>query len=199
MKGLRLMVFDRTCGALTASWHAGGLLYALLGRLDARKGVRSWPEALAWLGEVRPGEPIAEIQFWGHGNWGCAKVAGEPLDVSALSPTHPWHAALQTIRGRLVGPDALWWFRTCETFGRREGHRFAREWTDFFQCRAAGHTYLIGPWQSGLHALAPGQAPDWSQDEGLPRGESAPRQALWSSPRAPNTITCFHGKVPPRY
>ena len=36
------------------------------------------------------------------------------------------------------------------------GHDFARAWTDFFGSRAAGHTFIIGYWQSGLHTLAPG-------------------------------------------
>jgi hypothetical protein len=79
---------------------------------------------------------------------------------------------------------------------RPEGHAFARAWTRYFQCRAAGHTYVIGPFQSGLHCLAPGAEPDWPTTEGLPTDEPHARAALWSTPFAPNTITCFHGTVP---
>ena len=202
---LRLMVFDKTCHGrgplpgLTASWKVGARLYRALGRLDASLGVSTWDEALEWLASFRPEATLAEIQFWGHGKWGCAMVDRKALEVSALSPGHPFHARLAAIRERLVpGGEALWWFRTCETFGGPEGHAFARAWTRFFGCRAAGHTYVIGPWQSGLHSLAPGEEPSWSTEEGLVLDASGKRRAtaLFSGPAAPNTITCFHGAVP---
>src|SRR5690349_13814979 len=139
------MLYDQTCGPLTLSWQVGGALYRGLGRIDAYRGARSWAEGLDWLACHRPGEPIAEIQFWGHGRWGLAKLAVESLDLSALRPGHPLHPSLEAIRERLVKPEGLWWFRTCETFGREEGHAFARGWTRFFGCRAAGHTFVIGP------------------------------------------------------
>ncbi|MBA3391617.1 MAG: hypothetical protein H0T89_03185 [Deltaproteobacteria bacterium] len=192
------MVFDRTCAALSRAWQAGGLLYSALGRLDARQGVSSWPEALTWLSEVRAGQPVEEIQFWGHGDWGSIRVADSKLDVGALEPGHEWNPVLARIRDRMAGSDALWWFRTCETFGRAEGHEFARAWASFFNCRAAGHTYRIAAWQSGLHSLRPGDAPHWSIDEGVPE-EPTPRKALWSSCGAPNTIHCLRGRIPPSY
>jgi len=95
---------------------------------------------------------------------------------------------------------AQWWFRTCETFGADAGHDFARAWTSYFDCRAAGHTYVIGPWQSGLHTLEPGARPHWSADEALIEGSAAePQRAAWSSRREPNTISCLHGSIPPGY
>jgi hypothetical protein len=91
----------------------------------------------------------------------------------------------------------LWWFRTCETFGCEAGHDFARRWTRFFGCRAASHTYIIGPWQSGLHILEPGQSPDWPLDEGLAEGTpDSPEKALWSTPGKPNTIFCLTSRLP---
>jgi hypothetical protein len=205
--GLRLMVYDRTCGGrwglpgLTFSWRVGGVLYRALGRLDDWKGAASWPEALDWLLERSREERIAEIQFWGHGNWGCVLIDRVPLDLRALEPGHAWQARLAAVRERLVpGGDALWWFRTCETFGTARGHAFARAWTRFFGCRAAGHTYVIGPWQSGLHSLGPGEEPHWPVEEGVPPvARSGLRRGLWSGPRVPNTITCLHGRVPPGY
>lgn len=204
---LRLMIYDRTCWGgrppgLTGSWILGGALYRLLGRIDAYRGVASWSEALEWLASYRPDVRIAEIHYWGHGNWGNARLGSEVLDVRALQAGHPLHEGLLCVRERLTpGGTALWWFRTCETFGTKRGHDFARAWTRFFDARAAGHTHVIGPWQSGLHLLAPGAEPDWPVEEGVPqsRDGKAPTRAVWSTRRCPNTITCLHGRVPERF
>lgn len=201
---LRLMIHDQSCRGrwgigLTRAWSAGGRLYGALGRLDHHAGFGDWPSALRWLAEVEPERPIGEIQLWCHGKWGCALLDGTPLDASALRADHPWSGALAAIRDRL-GPEPLWWFRTCETFGAAAGHRFARAWTDFFGGRAAGHTHVIGVWQSGLHSLAAGDTPAWSDREGLVEGSpDRPMRAASSGPAAPNTITCFHGAVPEGY
>lgn len=203
-RALRVMLFDRTCRGwaglpgLSASWRVGGKLYGALGRLDAWRAVSAWPEALEWLATIGGDSSLAEIQFWGHGKWGRAFVDRVSLDEGALARKHAWNPLLRRIAARLTGPSALWWFRTCETFGDREGHSFARAWSDFFGCRAAGHTYVIGPWQSGLHSLSPGAEPQWDPDEGLirdGRGQRAPK-ARPSGPFEPNTITCFHGAIP---
>ena len=203
---LRLLIFDRTCRGprllpgLSHAWGAGQHLYRALGRLDAGYGASSWTEALDWLGSHGGDARIAEIQFWGHGRWGDARIANQRLDRAALEPGHPHHLALSRIRDRLLpGAEGLWWFRTCETFGTATGQAFAAAWTRFFGCRAAGHTYVIGVWQSGLHTLMPGQAPSWPVDEGLPAGQVNPGIAQRSGPGAPNTITCFHGAIPAGY
>jgi hypothetical protein len=188
------MIFDRTC-KLGTVWAAGARLYRGLGRLDAARGVASWSEAFEWLRatSVSHARPIGEAQFWGHGHWGCALIGSERLDVASLALGHSHHAPLQAVRERLVpGGGALWWFRTCETFGTQAGHDFARAWTRFFDCRAAGHTYVIGVLQSGLHVLAPGAEPDWSVEEGVATGST---KARGSSLRAPNTISFLHGSV----
>ncbi len=201
---LRLMIYDATCAGrgllpgLTASWKVGGWLYGALGRFDAWRGITRWEDGLAWLATFEPGAKLEEIQFWGHGHWGTAQVAGEALGIEALVPGHPHHAALCSIRERLSSDQAVWWFRTCETFGKAEGQRFARAWTRFFGCRAAGHTYVIGPLQSGLHCLAPDDEPKWPLDEGLRKAPDA-RSAERSHLGAPNTISCFHGAIPPGF
>lgn len=186
---------------LTHSWRVGGLLYGALGRLDHWKGFSDWRSALSWLAGHRPTEPIGEIQFWGHGKWGAAKIDSEALSIESLDRDHAHHDALAAIRERMAGAERpLWWFRTCETFGAKDGHAFARAWTDFFDARAAGHTYIIGPYQSGLHTLAPGQRPPWSVHEGLAEGTpTEPTRARWSTRREPNTITCLHGEIPPGF
>lgn len=202
-EGLRLMIYDATCRGqgvlpgLSHSWIAGACLYKGLGRLDATCGVKSWAQGLEWLAQIERERPIEEIQFWGHGKWGRAKVDQEVLDLRSLEPGHPHRPDLEAIRDRMVGPRALWWFRTCETFGCVAGHQFAREWTSFFGCRAAGHTYIIGPWQSGLQLLEPGAEPHWSVEEGLAEGTpEAPKKALWSKPGEPNTISCLQNRHP---
>ena len=200
---LELMFFDDTCRrsklglGLTHSWIAGAHLYEATGKFDGTFGARTWDEALDWLANYQPDRPIGEIQFWGHGKWGRVMIDRDPLTRESLVPGHPHHARLEQIRERLTGPDALWWFRTCETFGADAGHDFARRWTDFFGSRAAGHTYIIGPWQSGLHALEPGVAPNWSPFEGIADGNpEAPQKALWSVPGAPNTISFLRPTLP---
>jgi hypothetical protein len=202
-RALRLMVFDRTCRGrgfapgLSHAWVAGSGLYRGLGRLDASLGAGSWAEALDWLGSHRPDAPIAEVQFWGHGRWGEARIAEDRLDARVLQPDHPLRPALDRVRGRMrSGSEGLWWFRTCETFGTATGQAFAQAWTRFLGCRAAGHTYVIGFWQSGLHSILPGQRPTWAAEEGVPGGDGARSMALRSHPGAPNTISCLHGQIP---
>jgi hypothetical protein len=200
---LRLLVYDRTCTGrplrpgLSRAWRLGHGLYRALGRVDGACAAASWGEALDWLNHRGGPARIAEIQFWGHGQWGQVLINGERLDAGALEPGHEHQGRLARLRERMLpGDGGLWWFRSCETFGGAHGHAFATAWTRFFGCRAAGHTHVIGVWQSGLHSLRPGQAPGWSADEGLPPGDPAPRTALPSRPGAPNTISFLHGRVP---
>lgn len=199
--GSRLLVYNRTCTrgpgnafGLSTAWSVGASLYRGLGRLDHTRGVASWEEALDWL--ATRDEPIAEVQYWGHGKWGYALVGQDVLDARVLSPRHRLHAKLEAVRARLA-PDALVWFRTCETFGASRGIDFAQRLSDHLGVRVAGHTFIIGFYQSGLHGLAPGHAPTWSPGEGLAEGNAeAPRRAMASTPGAPNTITCLTGCVP---
>jgi hypothetical protein len=201
---MRLLVYDATWlgrawvqPGLTSSWIVGGALYRGLGRIDASYGATSWEDALAWLCSVEPSKKVDEIQFWGHGTWGRVLIGRDRLDADAVKDrSHSRHGDLKALRERLTGPQALMWFRSCETFGREAGHHFASAWTRFFGCRVAGYTYVIGPWQSGLHSLAPGQTPSWSVAEGLPVDVAEPRHARMSGPLEPNTISCLHGRIP---
>jgi len=113
------------------------------------------------------------------------------LDVSAIGA-----GRLAALREQLA-PGALVWFRTCETLGAAAGIDFAERLADFLGARVAGHTYVIGFHQSGLHGLPPGTRADWSPTEGLADGTAeAPRRAKWSHRLAPRTITCLGGEVP---
>ena len=195
---MRALVYDRTCvrrvGGLSRVWAAGAALYRRLGRIDAVSGVASWDEALGWLAALP--EPIRELQYWGHGKWGAALVGEDVLDARALAAGDPRRAALEAVREHLA-PDALVWFRTCETFGARRGIDLAERLADFLGARVAGHTFVIHHYQSGLHGLAPGCRADWSADEGLAAGTpDEPRRARTSTPWAPRTITALMGRVP---
>jgi hypothetical protein len=204
-RGLRLVVYDATGHGravlqplLTTSWQVGGALYRRHPQapVDAVFGARSWTDALAWLASVEPRTPVAEIQFWGHGRPGRVFVADDVLDAAAFRGDGERTADLRAVRARLVGPEALVWWRTCSAFGGDRGHDFARVVADFFGCRTAGHTFVIGPWQSGLHSLVPGATPGWDRREGV-RDDDEARPSRPSTPWAPNTIHCLEGAVPP--
>lgn len=191
----RLVLFDKTCvrgrRGLSPVWGAGTKVYRALRRIDDARGVASWTEALAYLAQQR--EPIREVQYWGHGKWGRALIDGDSFDASSIV-TH--RGALDAIKERLA-PDALLWFRTCETLGAQAGHDFAQRLADALGARVAGHTYIIAFHQSGLHGLAPGMRPDWSVDEGLLEGTpDDPRRARWSRMWAPRTVTALTSAVP---
>ncbi len=192
------MVYDRTCRkygvGLSTAWSSGSLLYRRLDRIDASFGATSWDEALRWLAEHQSDRPIDEIQYWGHGKWGVVYVGKDPLGRKELTQKHAKHIA--AIRERLT-PDALVWLRTCETFGAKRGQDFAQCLAEELATRVAGHTFIIGVFQSGLHGLRPGSTPDWSDIEGLAEGTaSEPKRAHESLPTYPRTISCFHGSVP---
>ena len=202
--GLRLMVYDRTCVGkrvpvgLTTAWGAGSLLYRGLGRIDATFGATSWDEALGWLATFGAPEPIAEIQYWGHGHWGRVLIDRDVLDACVLVPGHRLEKRVAAVRERLV-PDgqALVWLRTCEAFGATAGLDFATRLADGLGAQVAGHTHIIGFLQSGLQGLRPGHLPRWSADEGIAEGTSAdPKQAHESGILRPHTITCLAGDFP---
>lgn len=200
-QGLRLIVYDRTQRfraprALGYSWQYGTYLYRALNRVDAAYGARDFGGALRFLASYEPARPISELQFWGHGKWGKIFVDRDSLDRSVLTPGHRYHELFRAFRQRL-SPNALLWFRTCETLGASAGRDFACALGDATGARVAGHTFVIGFFQSGLHCLSPGETPNWSATEGLSRGTAdAPEVAHTSTPNAPNTITCLDGKIP---
>lgn len=187
------MVYDRTAKGLSHAWAAGSILYRALGRLERTFGATNWSEALDFIAKH---DDVEEIQFWGHGKWGSVLVGEEHLDARALDEGHALFPKIEAVREKL-SKDALVWLRTCEAFGANAGHDFAMKLADTLGARVAGHTYIIGGLQSGLHGLRPGQKPNWSAEEGLAEGTAdKPVRAHDSSPRAVHTITCLEGRVP---
>ncbi len=199
---LRLLVFDCICVGcgsflgLSNVWSVGGFVYAGLGRIDAARGVSSWAEALEWVVEhaQATGRPLEEVQYWGHGRRGGALIANDVLDLASLRGTHL--ERVRALRACFASESRGWWFRTCETVGGTAGHAFARAWSDLLDQRVAGHTHVIGFWQSGLHTVRPGEAPSWSVTEGLRDAHDETEVALGSSPLRPHTIHCLQGTIP---
>lgn len=198
---LRLVVYDATQQTrppvlLGLTWNLGSRLYRAAGRVDASYGATSFGDMFAWLSSHDPDRSIEQIQFWGHGKWGRLFIDREFLDASSLVPGGSHYAGLVRLVARLA-PNALLWFRSCETLGAAAGQDFARRLADFAGARIAGHTYTIGFFQSGLHSVTPGVEPAWAADEGLASGTPRqPVQALVSRPGAPNTITCLASELP---
>ncbi len=204
MPGLRLVIYDGTqqrrwfFPGLTRIWAVGARLFRALGWIDLHKSAQSWEEAFRWVALAARPRPIAEIQFWGHGKWGCALIANDVLDANVVKASHPLFPHIEAIRARLLpNQGSVLWFRTCETFGSELGRSFARAWADRLKCRVAGHTYMIGIFQSGLGSLTPEETPAWSGSEGVAKGTAVqPTKARRSSPFAPRTITCLSHKLP---
>lgn len=206
---LRVLLYDRTCkgplgpgGAplpgLSAIWSSGARVYRALGRIGRAYGVSSWDEAARAIEDAtRDGTPVRELQYWGHGRFGCVLVDRERIDRSALGRARFVAALTERLERR---DDALVWLRTCEAFGGHVGHDFARALAEATGVRVAGHTYVIGFWQSGLHGLAPGAQPTWDPAEGIGRGTAAaPELGAWSTPHEPHTIHALEGSVPPAW
>lgn len=176
----RVMIYDATDTKpgveLADAWAAGGWLYRQLRRLDVCRGFTSWKQALDWVESL---QVVDEVQYWGHGSPGAVWLAGQRLAVADLAR---------------VKVRNLFWLRTCASFAGEPGHRLAKEMSTILGCCVAGHTHNIGPLQSGLHSLAPGAEPGWTQTEGIVDGKPA-----WSRPWSPNTITCLHGSFNDRW
>jgi hypothetical protein len=193
--GSSVVIYDRTCReiggliGLSAVWTTGAGLFRTIGRYDAVRGVASWPEAFDWL--ARLPEPLVEVQYWGHGGWGSARVGAERFDASSLQPGHPHHADLIRLRSRFM-PGGLLWFRTCQTLGRPEGKTFASSLSRFLGVRVAGHTGVIAWAHSGLHSVGPDEQPAWGDAEGVKAG-GGPR---WSQLHHPRTIGFWRQRLP---
>lgn len=214
---LRLIIFDATdtapvviprierradgtahgTGGLTRFWRMGAGLHRIVTRADASLGATSWREALRWAAETasKTGRPIGEIQAWGHGGWGYMGMGKERLDAPALRPSGKLASEMDALRASLA-EGALVWLRCCSAFGNAEGRDFAPALADRLGARVAGHTFIIGAWQSGTHSLGPGERPAWSVEEGVERGARGAKAQV-SSPFAPHTVTCLHLGLPP--
>lgn len=186
---------------LSPIWRAGTLLHRLTWAADASLGATSWPEALDWAAATsrERGRPIASLQVWGHGGWGSMAIGPTALDSAALRPGHALAAPLDALKGALEGPESLLWLRCCSAFGHSTGQRFAEALAQRLGCRVAGHTHIIGFFQSGTHSLRPGQKASWDAGEGVKKAGGQAVSALTSTPGAPNTVSCLALGLPEEY
>jgi hypothetical protein len=200
--GRKLLVYDGTHRKgevlLRSAWRTGSSLYRSLNRVDAALGASSWEQAFTWL--IREGErdSLDEVQFWGHGTWGNVYIGNDIFCVRSLSQGNPHYDVLTQLRAVLTpNAQSLVWFRTCETFGTHVGQEFATKLAAFLNARVAGHTHVIGVWQSGLQGLRPGQVPHWSPHEGLAEGTpERPLRARGSWPTTKRSLHFLNGVMP---
>lgn len=195
---LDIMFYDASDWAgkqLRFSWTAGGAFYRAFRSVEATKGFLSMEEALHWITRVEPERKINSIQFWGHGSPGRVWINNDFLSARSMVDVSKHKPYLLDLKQRLT-EDSLIWFRSCNVFAGNEGRLFAVAFSQLMNCTIAGHTYIIGPWQSGLHTIRPGERPSWSPDEGLERKPDGTVKKIWSKPWSPNTIFCLTGKIP---
>lgn len=195
---LDLMFYDSSPWAgeaLTFSFINGGKFYKMFRGIEKHAGFDSWTSALEWLATVEPNKKISSIQFWGHGAPATIAINDERLGISSLNVNSKYYSLLKSIKERL-NPDSLIWLRSCNCFTGKRGKIFAQNLANFFGCTVAGHTFIVGPWQSGLHTLRPGEIPTWSDTEGYKLNKEGVLEKVWSLPWSPNTIFCLTGKIP---
>jgi hypothetical protein len=214
MSPLRLVVYDATdtgplaiprvererdgsahgTGGLTRFWRLGAWMHQGLFRAHHVLAANDWESALKWAvaRADEHGAPIRELQAWGHGGWGYMAMGGERLDGETMN--HRLAKSIDALR-RALAPDALVWLRCCSAFGY-EGRTFAERLADRLGARAAGHTYIIGAWQSGTHSVAPGARADWDPMEGVEAYGGAARGAKLSAMGEPRTLACLRLGLP---
>ncbi len=183
-------------GGLSKFWRLGGVYHRAALRAHAVFGATSWHEALGFAATTAEtmSRPIDELQFWGHGGFGFMLMDEEPLSAHSIQDQHS--ALVHRLKAQLR-PSSLVWFRCCSAFGSADGKHFAKRMAAALGAGIAGHTHIIGFFQSGLHLLRPFAEPHWSDDEGVERNaQGAAQGARESSIRGPNTITALRMGLP---
>ena len=186
---------------LSPIWRAGTLLHRLAFAADASLAATSWSQALQWAAATsrERGRRIGSLQVWGHGGWGSMDIGKTSLDRAALRPGHALVAPIDAFKAALEGPESIFWLRCCSAFGHTTGQQFAEALAVRLGCRVAGHTHIIGVFQSGTHSLRPGAKATWDAGEGVKRSGGNAISALTSAPDAPNTVSCLALGLPEDY
>lgn len=182
---MRVTIYDKVAWpgfmqwCLKTSWLLGCVFQKLVGAVDDYYGASSFADAEAWL---KTKGPLTSIQYWGHGSPGVIWLAGEAV------PTKAW-VSLKTL---LSGPDAILWFRVCDSFQGASGQNFSRLLANNLNCTIAGHTRIIGLWQGGLYTRTPHSDPSWSVSEGGEPSWLREDFKFWNK----HTIFCLRTSIP---
>ena len=163
-QGGRVLILDSSDGrgVLGASWDVGSILGTITDRFDHIIRAENWEQVAQKLNQIADnGQKIKEVQFWGHGYNGMAKIGEHWLDQNTLA--NPSWQRLATRNA--FESNALWWWRTCCTCKGEAGREFAEYFVKTFNIRMAGHTKDIGLTHPGLVCLKPGEKATWN-DEG---------------------------------
>jgi hypothetical protein len=182
---------------LSKFWWLGSWMHIYGMHADGALGASSWGEALRWAASFARSRnaKLAELQCWGHGGFGFMRMGGTRWDREALAGRSPLAADLDGLRD-VLADDALVWLRCCSAFGAPPGRAFAPALADRLRARVAGHTFIIGAWQSGTHSLRPTERPSWDEGEGIERradGSILPRNSTMTAPR---TLACLRMSLP---
>jgi hypothetical protein len=174
-------------GGLTPFWRLGSWMHIYGLHADGALGATSWGEALRWAASFARARnaKLSELQCWGHGGFGFMRMGATRWDRDALAGRSALASDIDSLRDVLAG-DALVWLRCCSAFGARPGRAFAPALADRLRARVAGHTFIIGAWQSGTHSLRPGERATWDEGEGIerrPDGAILPRNSSLGAPR----------------
>lgn len=200
---LDIMLYDSSDWAgkeLRFSWITGGKFYKWFHSVEHHAGFDNWSDAIDWILSVEPDRKINSIQYWGHGSQGKVWMNGKAITFNDFIDSQTKYDKtlinkLKNLKQRLT-PESLIWFRCCNVFAGAEGKFFSLTSSQFFNCTVAAHTFIVGPWQSGLHTMKPGKRPDWEKTEGLEVSEDGSVKKLWSTPWAPNTVFCLSNTIP---
>lgn len=195
---LDVMIYDASDWAgkeLRFSWVTGGLFYRLFKSIDEVRGCFDWTEALRFLTSVQKGRKIKTVQFWGHGTPGHVWINGRTLSIRSLLASSYHRELLLKLKDRLDS-DSVIWFRACNVAATSEGQLFMQSLANLLGCRIAAHTFIVHPWQGGLHTIGPGEEPDWPIDEGVRVKKDGSLEMLWTKPWSPNTVFCLTSEIP---
>lgn len=176
---MKLAIFDtsKAAGSVRHAWPIGAGILKARGKLTHVGGFKDLADALQWSTGAGTGV-VDQLEIWCHGFPGGIKW-GEQYYQGTLP-------MLDQV-ARAMAPGGVVWFRACRVFHGDKGIRFAGEAAGALRCLVAGHTYDIGPLQSGLHTMDPDERIAWPADEG---------GAKPSRPWHPNTIHCLQNDIP---
>jgi hypothetical protein len=178
---VKVIIYDASVGGfLGASWASWAKVQAARGWKVL--GVKSWDDAIGKLTQRLLFEDgsVDEIQLWGHGSPGIPLIGGEQITTNVV-----------VVLRRVLTAGSLVWFRMCSVFFGEKGRQFAEQTSRILGCRVAGHTHIIGPFQSGLYSVSPGKGTDWDL-----RYDATPWRKVVSGWWEPRTILCTRMSVP---